>query len=67
MKIFGNIIGLVFAIVVSTIIIHYNQLYLLNILCVMCVLLLFGFIPNHSDKSGFLVMAILVFISKINL
>lgn len=64
MKIFGNIIGLVFAIVVSTIIIHYNQLYLLNILCVMCVLLLFGFIPNHSDKSGFLVMAILVFISK---
>ena len=64
MKIFGNIIGLVFAILVSTIIIHYNQLYLLNILCVMCVLLLFGFIPNHSDKSGFLVMAILVFISK---
>lgn len=60
-RVFGNLMGLLFASIISYILILNHLTILLNILCVLSILLLFSFIPNHSDKTGFLVMALILF------
>ncbi|MDO5851722.1 MAG: hypothetical protein Q4Q23_04465 [Methanobacteriaceae archaeon] len=66
LRIFGNIGGLIFGILLSTTFYYFNLSFLIPIFAVICLLIFFAYLPNHSSKTVFFIMAMVMLLSKEN-